>query len=147
MNRPQKSGAGQACVLRRTRRAAWLTACLFEPCSRLEPPALANRRGLFRRGNLLERCRRLLSVLVFRCLLFCVCFRRAKNIRLLLCPRFIPAYRRDFTCGLRRTRLFFDALLNIQKWGGAQAVARRSVVSSLRLAPDLRLTPRVVLMA
>lgn len=31
----------------RTRLPAWLTSCLFEPCSRLEPPALANHRGLF----------------------------------------------------------------------------------------------------
>ena len=75
-----------------------------------------------------------------------VVFRRAKNIRLLLCPRFIPAYRRDFTCGLRRTRLFLSALLNSVKRGGAQAFTRERImplVLSLRSNPRSNIVSRI----
>ncbi len=72
-------------------------------------------------------------------MLFCVCFRRATKIRLLLRLRLIPTNRWDFACilgalafsqvssslahGLVASlpRLFAHALLNIQKVGGAQA--------------------------
>ena len=86
-------------------------------------------------------------------MLFCRLCVGLKKYETLLCPRFIPAYRRDFTCGLRRARLFSQvslslaqglvasllrlshALLNIQGMGGAQAFTRERITmpfSSLR---------------